>query len=453
MIYYTYLRYSCLLLVIYFLLTPSCFASENQIFWIQASNMDTLTLKVIIDKDASCYEEGVYLNDIKTTLSEKKCSEATFAKRKLCELSNIKRGDKLILNKKLLNTSKNHLKRIVIIGDTGCHASAFSQQKCHIESKWPLKMISKIAAQYNPDLIVHLGDYIYKYVQSPNNYYNHYGDTEENWEEEFFVPAKELLQQAPWVFIRGNHESCKYAGQGFFRFFTDKCASDCTVYQEHYLVEFDNLRLSVFDTSGIEKNSRDNIRYIINKLLGENNIKLIVQKLIPLLTQPKASIDKSEIDRFIIDLPVDNKPSWLLTHIPILDIDRHQPLLFNGNKILQKLGLQNIPATQIQAIFSGDNHVFKYIKTSQNNQSQFIIGNGGSKLHEHTSILNHHVIAIDKHTTILDSITKNNQFGFSVLDYVDNDGGYWKLEAMNLDNKPIVQCSLKNNNIDCTDIQ
>jgi hypothetical protein len=33
----------------------------------------------------------------------------------------------------------------------------------------------------------------------------------------FFLPAKPLLQASPWVVVRGNHESCSRAGQGWWR--------------------------------------------------------------------------------------------------------------------------------------------------------------------------------------------------------------------------------------------
>ena len=38
------------------------------------------------------------------------------------------------------------------------------------------------------------------------------------WEADFFAPAKALLAAAPWIVVRGNHESCNRAGQGWWRF-------------------------------------------------------------------------------------------------------------------------------------------------------------------------------------------------------------------------------------------
>ena len=38
------------------------------------------------------------------------------------------------------------------------------------------------------------------------------------WQADFFSPARQLLAAAPWIVVRGNHESCNRAGQGWWRF-------------------------------------------------------------------------------------------------------------------------------------------------------------------------------------------------------------------------------------------
>ena len=38
------------------------------------------------------------------------------------------------------------------------------------------------------------------------------------WDADFFQPARSLLAAAPWIVVRGNHESCNRAGQGWWRF-------------------------------------------------------------------------------------------------------------------------------------------------------------------------------------------------------------------------------------------
>jgi hypothetical protein len=40
----------------------------------------------------------------------------------------------------------------------------------------------------------------------------------DTWKADFFDPAQALLKAAPWVMVRGNHETCTRAGQGWWRF-------------------------------------------------------------------------------------------------------------------------------------------------------------------------------------------------------------------------------------------
>src|SRR5205807_8709800 len=38
------------------------------------------------------------------------------------------------------------------------------------------------------------------------------------WHVDFFGPAAPLFAASPWVMVRGNHEDCSRAGEGWFRF-------------------------------------------------------------------------------------------------------------------------------------------------------------------------------------------------------------------------------------------
>ena len=121
-------------------------------------------------------------------------------------------------------------KRILVIGDTGCRINgASSQQDCHNPSAFPLNYLANYEAQFNPDLVVHVGDYFYRDTACQtgiNNYgvaqnnsncnsnpttntgYVPWGDVFDSWNGDFFFPAVNLLEAAPWVMARGNHESC-----------------------------------------------------------------------------------------------------------------------------------------------------------------------------------------------------------------------------------------------------
>jgi hypothetical protein len=111
--------------------------------------------------------------------------------------------------------------RIVVMGDTGCRLKGVLVQNCNDPKAWPFAEVSRLAAAERPDLVIHVGDYYYRESACPLNYAgcagSPHGDAWPTWLAEFFDPAEPLLKAAPWVFARGNHESCARGGKGWFR--------------------------------------------------------------------------------------------------------------------------------------------------------------------------------------------------------------------------------------------
>jgi hypothetical protein len=116
------------------------------------------------------------------------------------------------------------IQRIVIIADTGCRmkASENAFQPCNDPVKWPFAKVAQSAAALKPDLVLHIGDIHYRESPCPQGNPgcadSLWGYGFDAWQADFFSPARPLLAAAPWVFVRGNHESCFRAGQGWFRF-------------------------------------------------------------------------------------------------------------------------------------------------------------------------------------------------------------------------------------------
>jgi hypothetical protein len=153
--------------------------------------------------------------------------------------------------------------RIVVIGDTGCRLkgpTAFVQaadgtvtggdrlQDCTSEAAWPYNKLSKVAASFNPDLVLHNGDMHYRegFPEGIETVFGgaanaaNGGSQQDNstikakfaaagisdsitfgwraWEEDFFKGSGPLLSVAPWALTRGNHELCDRAAQGWYRF-------------------------------------------------------------------------------------------------------------------------------------------------------------------------------------------------------------------------------------------
>ena len=155
------------------------------------------------------------------------------------------------------------INRVVVIGDTGCRVkgpTAFTQtaeglnsggdrlQDCTSEAAWPYNKLSKAAASFNPDLVLHNGDMHYRegFPEGLETTFGgisnaaNGGSQQDNaaikakfaaagvadsitfgwraWEEDFFKASGPLLGMAPWAITRGNHELCDRAAQGWFRF-------------------------------------------------------------------------------------------------------------------------------------------------------------------------------------------------------------------------------------------
>jgi hypothetical protein len=114
-------------------------------------------------------------------------------------------------------------RRIVVIGDTGCRMkkSGNEYQDCNDPQAYPFAAVAAAAAAWQPDLVVHVGDYAYRESPCPDGRAgcagSPYGYGWEVWRADFFDPAAALLSAAPWVVARGNHESCERAGQGWWR--------------------------------------------------------------------------------------------------------------------------------------------------------------------------------------------------------------------------------------------
>ena len=116
------------------------------------------------------------------------------------------------------------IRRIVVIGDTGCRIKILdnASQDCNDPKAYPFAQVAASAARWRPDLVVHVGDFLYREnACAPGNAGcagTPWGYGADAWRADFFGPAEPLLTVAPLALARGNHESCTRAGQGWWRY-------------------------------------------------------------------------------------------------------------------------------------------------------------------------------------------------------------------------------------------
>lgn len=117
---------------------------------------------------------------------------------------------------------RTDIRRIVVIGDTGCRLKGDEFQDCNDGVAYPFAHVAASAAAWKPDLVVHVGDFHYREdpcpADRPGCAGSPYGYGWDAWNADFFAPARALFAAAPWVLARGNHETCARGGQGWWRF-------------------------------------------------------------------------------------------------------------------------------------------------------------------------------------------------------------------------------------------
>src|SRR5690606_32419604 len=114
--------------------------------------------------------------------------------------------------------------------------------------------LASAIAELDPDLIVHVGDYLYRESPCPEGDSgcagSPYGYDWETIEADFFAPAEPMLRTAPLVLTRGNHEACSRAGPVWFRFLDPRPYDGrCEDYTEPYAIEVGGLQLLMLDSS------------------------------------------------------------------------------------------------------------------------------------------------------------------------------------------------------------
>lgn len=233
--------------------------------------------------------------------------------------------------------------RILVIGDTGCRMKAPSSfQACNDPNAWPFAKVAKSAATWKPDLVIHVGDFLYREAACPATMPgcagSPWGDTWPAWDADFFTPAASLLQTAPWIVVRGNHESCSRAGKGWFLLLDPHPLPEfCRNVTEPYPVETGRQQFLVMDSAAIEETGA----------VAESQFAALRN-----MASPNA---------------------WLLTHRPLGQLD--------AVNAMPQTALDNRLPPTVQLVLSGHAHLFGVFTLPDNHLTQVVVGNSGAALH------------------------------------------------------------------------
>ncbi len=249
------------------------------------------------------------------------------------------------------------LKRIVVIGDTGCKLKGDHIQACDDPTQWPFSAIAEAAARQKPDLVVHVGDYYYRETPCPAAVAgcagSPFGDNWPVWRTDLFAAAEPLLKVAPWVFVRGNHEVCSRGGEGWDRMlgpYAFDAAAICKTNEDPYVVKFAGLTLAVMDVSKAKEDELDGAQ-----------AKIYRAQYSALATMTSGQ-------------------TWVLQHRPIWSPGVEFAGHFLGdNKTLAAAATGVIPSN-VMLILSGHHHLFQTLTYESDLPVQIVAGNGGDSL-------------------------------------------------------------------------
>jgi hypothetical protein len=255
---------------------------------------------------------------------------------------------------------KTNPQRLVVVGDTGCRLDAKEAfQACNNAQAWPFERIARSAACWQPDLVIHVGDYLYRESPCPPGNAgcagSPWGDNWPTWKADFFAPAAELLRAAPWVVTRGNHEVCNRAGQGWFRFLDPQLLTlGCQDYTPPYAVPIGAGQLLMLDSASAQDD-----------------------------TAPAAMV-AFYASQFAMLREASGATAWLVTHRPIWGIGQSEsgkdvPSMFQVNATLQAASANNL-ASFITLVLAGHLHLLEALSFATGRPPQLIVGNGGTAL-------------------------------------------------------------------------
>lgn len=309
-----------------------------------------------------------------------------------CEFTLPNTARQILLRDTFLPIPKIHTKKILVIGNT-------------VPQKQLLPKIAEITAQTNPDLIIHLGDYVSTEKKAE----------EYSWktlEAEFFSPAKPLLTAAPWLFVRGMQEDCKKGGTLWFRFQDGyPYQAQCKSTTPPYLVNFANLQLLNLDSS------------TISSISTEGNMQSLQSQL---ANQPL------------------NSHYWLITHRPLWKITSEEKPVESSQTQVNDTLQKSFTKKQLELMGLALSGHFSTVKNVEPMTPQLIAGTIITQLGTSQSASVSSLLAKGS-GGILNTTTGN--FGFLLLE--EQLRNVWKVTEYTADGKILFSCEYKKRNVVC----
>ncbi|MCC7023801.1 MAG: metallophosphoesterase [Thermomicrobiales bacterium] len=305
--------------------------------------------------------------------------------------------------------------RIAVIGDTGCRLDDWGKefQACNDPRAWPFAQVAASVAAWKPDLIIHVGDYLYRESPCPEGDAgcagSPFGDTWDTWNADFFTPAASLLGSAPWVFMRGNHETCERNAKGWFAYLDPRPFQDaCQRFTDPYVAPLNGLTLAVIDSAeaaDTKESSEETAEY--------------AREFAQLAEMARAG-------------------SWLVTHRPVWGILSGKSGEFEVDNATYTAATGNALGADYGLVLSGHIHLSEALAFAPGSGRplQIIGGNSGTALDQIPTASPTAGQLGDPEVATAETLSS---FGFLTL---EPDGHAWKATPRDVSGTPLLACTM-----------
>jgi hypothetical protein len=320
-------------------------------------------------------------------------------------------------------------RRILVLGDTGCRIKGTVAQACNDPAAWPFLALARAAADLKPDLVIHLGDYLYRESPCPAGNAgcagSPFGDNWPSWSADFFSPASPLLKSAPWLFVRGNHEECSRSGAGFLRLLGAvdfHAAVPCQDHLPPYVANAGDQSIVVMDNASASDTSVD-----------------------------AASVSVYRADFGALEAMEGARPGrhmWLAAHRPIwAAISGPLGIPIGGNATLIAASGDLSPFRGLSLMLSGHIHTFEAINYRANLPPQIVAGHGGDNLDRTPADLRGAIFQGHSGVRVKDGLSVGG-FGFLLLSKEEGGKG-WSIQLYDSSGTPERECRFADGRVAC----
>jgi hypothetical protein len=315
-----------------------------------------------------------------------------------------------------------HPRHIVVFGDTGCRLKGAVVQACNDPTAWPFHAIAERAAQARPDLMIHLGDYLYR--ESPCRAGDNrctgtpWGDNWATWNADFFAPAAPLLHRTVWLMARGNHEECSRAGSGFTALLGhDARRAACNPHESPLLLDLDGVKLALLDDNAA-----------LDKEIAPEVADVLRRDIAAALTA---------------------KADWLVTHHPFRGISKPdpngEPRVMEGANATLLAALSGADESRLTLMLAGHIHNFQIENYRGAAAPQLVVGEGGDELDE--EVPRQLAGLVSGGETVVEGLSLPG-FGYVVLDRNRNTQD-WNITVHAAEGSVLRHCALTSRRLKC----